>query len=118
MQLTTENNDVFINLWNENKPDGFVHPMRKGVADIIFYALELAEYTVNFENDVLSLYDNQTNEDLGNKSLKDIFDKAYSICDTDYPDDTTSSFNSRTREGATKLKNNFQNQLLFQFTHP
>ena len=38
--------------------------------------------------------------------------------DTDYPDDTTSSFNSRTREGATKLKNNFQNQLLFQFTHP
>ena len=90
MQLTTENNDVFINLWNENKPDGFVHPMRKGVADIIFYALELAEYTVNFENDVLSLYDNQTNEDLGNKSLKDIFDKAYSICDTDYPDDTTS----------------------------
>ncbi|MBE6361248.1 MAG: hypothetical protein E7059_07350, partial [Treponema bryantii] len=90
MQLTTENNDVFINLWNENKPDGFVHPMRKGVADIIFYALELAEYTVNFENDVLSLYDNQTNEDLGNRSLKDIFDKAYSICDTDYPDDTTS----------------------------
>ena len=90
MQLTTENNDVFINLWNENKPDGFVHPMRKGVADIIFYALELAEYTVNFENDVLSLYDNQTNEDLGNKSIKDIFDKAYSICDTDYPDDTTS----------------------------
>lgn len=90
MQLATENKDVFINLWNENKPEGFIHPMSKGIATIIFEAFDIAEYTVNFENGVFSVFDNQTNEDLGIYSLRALFNKAKDIYYTDYTNARTS----------------------------
>ena len=90
MQFTKENKEIFINLWNENKPKDFIHPMRDGIANVIFDAFDLAEYTVNFENGEFSLYDNQTDEDLGNISLKDLYNKAKYICESDYKEERSS----------------------------
>ena len=49
MQLTTENTKEFIEFWNNNKPEKFVHPMYEGIANVILDYLDQAEYQLTLK---------------------------------------------------------------------
>lgn len=76
MQLTTENTKEFIEFWNNNKPEKFVHPMYEGIANVILDYLDQAEYQLTLEDNKVTIFDQQTNEELGEYTPEELFWKA------------------------------------------
>ena len=76
MQLTTENTKEFIEFWNNNKPEKFVHPMYEGIANVILDYLDQAEYQLTLEDNKVTVFDQQTNEELGEYTPEKLFWKA------------------------------------------
>lgn len=76
MKLTTENTKEFIEFWNKNKPEKFVHPMYKGIATVILDYLDQAEYQLTLEDNKITVFDQQTNEELGEYTPEELFWKA------------------------------------------
>ena len=91
MKLTTENTKEFIEFWNNNKPEKFVHPMYDGIASVILDYIDQAEYELTLENNKLTLFDKQTNEDLGEYTPEKLFWKARLLIESNDRDSRSST---------------------------
>ncbi len=91
MQLTTENTKEFIEFWNNNKPEKFVHPMHEGIATVILDYLDQAEYQLTLEDNKVTVFDQQTNEELGEYTPEELFWKARLLIESNDKDSRSST---------------------------
>lgn len=91
MQLTTENTKEFIEFWNNNKPEKFVHPMHEGIATVILDYLDQAEYQLTLEDNKVTIFDQQTNEELGEYTPEELFWKARLLIESNDKDSRSST---------------------------